>query len=296
MSTAITASPTAPTRSAAPAVDVASAAATTSPTASGSPDVAPPPPAAPRRDPTDEVAVAQLMAGIAAGDTAAIWSFHEMADVPVRSRLRGELRRLGVRYEAEDLDALVVDAVLAIADVAPSWRPGGAPPWSWAHHRVVGVVHRFVGTFADSLDELGDGDAEGAIGWLEAHAMRSPAALVPREPAEGPDGACREPLAALRRLATVEPWAAELDAALSATTSARDIAVWFATLDERAAGNASPALTVGTRFGLRAATVRQVVHRVWSRVEAATADDRYPALAALPLFAERGQHRELGAG
>jgi hypothetical protein len=247
-------------------------------------------------DPTDDRAVARLMAHIAAGDSPAIWCLRELADVPLRSRVRGELRRLGVRYEAEDLDALVVDAVLAIADVATAWRPGGAPPWAWAHHRVVGVVHRFVGTFADSLDGLGEGDADGAIGWLEAHALRASATSAHPYASIEPDGAAHEPLAALRRLAPVVSWAADLEAVLSEAASTRDAAVWLATLEERAAGNASPALTVGTRFGLRSATVRQVVHRVWHRLDAAVSEGRYPALAELPLCAERAPQRQPEAG
>jgi hypothetical protein len=75
------------------------------------------------------------MAAIAAGNQPAIWALREVADVPVQWRVRGELRRLGVRYDAEDLHGMVIDAVLAVAHMAGGWRPGGAPLWSWAHHR-----------------------------------------------------------------------------------------------------------------------------------------------------------------
>ena len=254
--------------------------------------------AAPASSPAaaDEDAVALLMAAIAAGDRPAIWALRELADCPVRSRVRGELRRLGVRYEAEDLDAMVTDAVLAIADIAASWRPGGAPPWSWAHHRVVGVVHRFVGTFADSFDALGDGDSGGALDWLAAHATRvAPSTGATRSVGEVPAGGeavdpaavVGDARAALRRLAATRPLAADLDAALSELASPRDAAVWLAMLDERAAGNRHPAVTVGARFAMRADAVRQATHRVWGRLARAADDGRFPALALLPPLAAR---------
>ena len=152
-------------------------------------------------DPADEVTVARLMAAIAAGNQPAIWALRELADVPIRSRVRGELRRLGVRYDAEDLDGMVIDAVLAIADIAGSWRPGGAPPWSWAHHRVVGVVHRWVGTFADSLDDLGGGDPGSAIGWLESHGSLDRVAPGDSGRAVDPSEVISDTRAALRRAA-----------------------------------------------------------------------------------------------
>lgn len=247
--------------------------------------VAPAPPPRSCADPTDGDAVAGLMARIAAGDGPAVWDLRETADVPVRSRVRAELRRLGVRYEAEDLDAMVVDAVLAIADVAGAWRPGGAPPWTWAHHRVVRAVHDFVGTFADSLDELGDGDAAEALGWLQAHAITSAAPAA--DAVTDPGAAIAATLAVLGRLAEEHDWAADLDAALAAVASPRDAAVWLAVLDERAAGNHRPAVTVGARFGMRPDAVRQASHRVWRRLDGAMADGRFAALGSLPAFAAR---------
>jgi hypothetical protein len=229
------------------------------------------------------------MARIAAGDRPAIWSLREVADVPVRARVRGELRRLGVRYEAEDLDALVTDAVLALADVASTWRPGGAPPWAWAHHRVVGVVHRFVGTFADSLDEMGGGDPDGALGWLESHASGSTSPIGPPLAALDPDRAVEDMLAALGRLATAHPVLAALDAALAAVASPRDRAVWLAVLDERSSGSSRPAVTVGTQFAMRPEAVRQVCLRVGRRLDSAMAEGRFADLAALPVLVERGR-------
>lgn len=244
--------------------------------------------------PTDEAAVARLMAAIAAGDQPAIWALRTTADGPVRSRIRGELRRLNVRYEAEDLDAMVTDAVLAISDVAGAWRPGGAPPWAWAHHRVVGAVHRFVGTFADSIDALGDGDTDGGLGWLATHAMSAGSGTAGGTgPATGevdavdPHAAVATGRAALRALGTSRGLAALLDDALTQVATPRDAAVWLAMAEERSVENRHPAVTVAARFGMRPAAVRQVVHRVWGRLDDITTDGRFTELRDVPLFAGR---------
>jgi hypothetical protein len=252
----------------------------------------------PPADPTDEAAVARLMAAIAGGDRPAIWSLRITADGPVRSRVRGELRRLGVRYEAEDLDGIVIDAVLAIADIAGSWQAGGAPPWAWAHHRVVGAVHRHVGTFADSIEALGDGDTSGALDWLATRvstsipaaatgaAAGSPAARGRGGDAVDPGDAIAAGRAALRRLAATRPLAALLDEALTEVASPRDAAVWLVMHEERAAGNRHPAVTVGARFALRADAVRQVAHRVRRRLDRLAGELHFAALRDLPALAD----------
>ena len=197
------------------------------------------------------------MAEIAAGRRSAIWELHRAAGIQLRARVRGELRRLGVRYDADDLDALVIDAVLAIADVAGAWRPGGAPPWSWAHHRVVGVVHRWVGTFADSLEGLGDGDTDGALSWCAHRQAARSDAIAGGASAVDPADAVAETRAVLGRLAMTTPLAADLDAALSALVSPRAAAVWLAVVDESEAGNRHAAVAVGARFGMRPDAVRK---------------------------------------
>lgn len=235
----------------------------------------------------DTARIARLMAEIAAGRRSAIWELHRVAGLPVRARVRGELRRLGVRYDADDLDALVIDAVLAIADVAGAWRPSGAPPWSWAHHRVVGVVHRWVGTFADSLEAIGAGDTDGALGWCERRRVTSSDATGGGAAAVDPTGAVAETRAVLRRLAATTPLAAELDAALSALVAPVAAAVWLAVVDEAESGNRHPAVTVGARFGMRPDAVRKTVQRVRGRLAGAAADERFAALASLDAVAAR---------
>lgn len=236
----------------------------------------------------DEARISRLMAEIAAGRRSAIWELHRAAGIQVRARVRGELQRLGVRYDADDLDALVIDAVLAIADVAGAWRPGGAPPWSWAHHRVVGVVHRWVGTFADSLEGLGDGDTDGALSWCAHRQAARSDAIAGGAFAVDPAEAVAETRAVLGRLAMTTPLAADLDAALSALVSPRAAAVWLAAVDESEAGNRHPAVTVGARFGMRPDAVRKTVQRVRHRLaRAADGDERFAAVVTLPGIAGR---------
>jgi hypothetical protein len=218
----------------------------------------------------DPQRVTQLMQAIAAGHTWAIWELGELADVPIRSRLRAELRRLDVHYTTDDLDGMVTEAVIAVANVAGAWRPGGAPPWAWAHHRIVGVVHGFIGVFARSLDELGE----------TPDLATEPSTAGPAREHDLVTG----PRLALRLLARSRPPIEDLEAALSDLVSDRDANVWLAVEWERAGGNQRPAVTVGTRFGMTDVGVRKVVQRVRERLTKAAGDGRYPGLSRLPIL------------
>jgi hypothetical protein len=230
---------------------------------------------APADDP-DPAEVAAVMAEIAAGDTAAVWRFVVLADRPVRRQVRRELRRLRIPYTCDDLDGLVLDAVDAIVRCARSWRPDGAPPWTWARDRVAAVVHHWAGTFADPLDEV-----------LAARHASGDHAAPEVTPAVDPADVVEDALATLRRVAERDPRAAQLAAALDEVASPRDAAVWLTHADERATGNRSPAVTVAARFGLGEAAVRKVVQRVGQRLRALGGDDRFPDLLHLPVVAAR---------
>lgn len=233
------------------------------------------------------------MQAIAAGDQSALWRFREVADPPVRRQLLATLHRLDVPFDTDDLDGMVTDAVLAIAEVAGAWRPGGAPPWVWAHRRVVCVVHRFVGIFARSLDALADDDCGAALARLTRRCRVSESSTAPLVSTNGHDQAATslDPAdvicnarAALRRLACDRPDAALLDNVLSEIVSERDAALWLAVLDEREAGNRHPAVTIGTRFGMRPDAVRKAVQRVGGRLRQATENDRFAPLESLPVL------------
>lgn len=102
-----------------------------------------------------------------------------------------------------------------------------------------------------------------------------------------PADAIADTRAALRRASGALPVVAALDAVLSELASPRDAAVWRTVLDEREAGNPSPAITVGARFGMRHDAVRKTIQRVWQRVLAASGDERFAALASLAVVAAR---------
>ena len=186
--------------------------------------------------------VRALMARIAAGEDDAIWELHELAEGDLARIIRSEARRLDIRLEAEEVWELTIDAVDAVADVASAWKPDGTWPWVWAHHRVRAVVHQHVGTFAKPLDDE----------HLDIEAL---------EPVER----LEDPRAVLRRAAERHPAARELEEQLCRIRE-RDAAIYLGVVLEKAAGNRSPAVTVGADHGLQPANVRKVVQRVGERL------------------------------
>jgi len=187
-------------------------------------------------------AVRALMARIAAGEDDAIWELHELAEGDLARIIRSEARRLDIRLEAEDVWELTIDAVDALADVAGAWKPDGTWPWVWAHHRIRAVVHHHVGTFAKPLDD----------DHLDI------AAPPPVERIE-------DPRAVLRRAAERHPAARELEQQLCRIRE-RDAAIYLGVVLEKAAGNRSPAVTVGADHGLLPPAVRKVVQRVGEKL------------------------------
>jgi len=187
-------------------------------------------------------AVRSLMARIADGDDGAIWELHELVEGDLARIIRSEARRIDVRLNADEVWELTLDAVDALADVAGAWRPDGTWPWVWAHHRVRAVVHHHVGTFAKPLDD-------------EHLDIEAP---PPVERIEDP----RE---VLRRVAEQHPAARRLEEDLCRVRE-RDAAVYLGVALEKAAGNRSPAVTVGADHGLQPVAVRKVVQRVGERL------------------------------
>ena len=87
--------------------------------------------------------------------TAPPWSASPWSSAARSGRGRAHLAELGVHdVERDEVDDLVLDVCLMLADVAAAWRAdGGASPWQWAWHRVRGVVSGWVGQHADTLDD-----------------------------------------------------------------------------------------------------------------------------------------------
>ena len=212
----------------------------------------------------------ELMERMGRGDRAAVFALHAEFGDRLAGVLRRKLRRRGIDAIArEDLDGLVVDACVAIADVASAWRPsGGALPWSWAHHRLEAVVQRYVGQHTDPLDD-------------------ARLALLADQPApRAAAGDEAEALDLLDDLAATDPVCGLLREALGRSGTERDQRLLLEVELQQSLGDRAPAATVATMFDMRPDAVRQQVRRVRTRLRRLVADEpRYAALAQLPLVA-----------
>lgn len=214
-----------------------------------------------------DAALAEVMSRLAAGDAAAVLTLREAFRDDLAGAVRRVARRRRARLDADTVDELVTDVVLELARLAPSWKPGGAPPWVWAHHRVAAVVDRHVGQWTRPFD-----DAE--------HRCHDRSA-VPAAPSTEPDV-----LVVLDGLAGWCPAAALLQEAVERVASPRDRELFFEHAVQAALGDRSPATTVARSMGLEPEAVRQQAHRVRERVRRlAAAEPRFAALAELAVVA-----------
>lgn len=210
----------------------------------------------------------RIMARLASGDTAALFTLYEEFGTPIAAAVRRHATSMGVALHHDDVQSLVLDACMALMDSAPSWDPdGGALPWNWAERRVRHVVAVHIGIHADSLDER----LERGI---------SPSDEAAPDPADlgGDLGAVDDPVRTLDILAEAHPAADEFRLALERVASPRDRRVYLEVTVQRFLGDRAAADTVGTALGLKPATVRQIVKRVRDRLHAAGV--AIPALAA----------------
>lgn len=199
-----------------------------------------------RADEDDEAlrrAVEAVMRRIVAGDRQAVWELHDLAEPALARIVQREARRIDLRLGSDDVLDLTLDAAVDLAKLARAWRPDGALPWVWARRRVTALVHEHVGTFARPLDE--------------SHLDLEVPAVMPR---------VDDPRRVLRSLAQRHPSAHRLEQRLAAAVSERDAAIWLGVQLEKAAGNRSPAVTVGADHDLRPDAVRKVVQRVTERL------------------------------
>lgn len=188
-------------------------------------------------------AVTAVMARICDGEQQAVWELHALAEQPLRRMLRAEARRIDIRIGDDDLLDLTLDAAVDLGKLARAWKPDGALPWVWARRRIVALVHRHVGVFADQLDET-------------HHQIEAPVRVHPVD----------DPRGVLRSLARRHAAALRLEEQLQAV-SERDADIWLLVQMERAAGNRSPAVTVGVAHDMRPEAIRKVVQRVGERLD-----------------------------
>ncbi|NLG65024.1 MAG: hypothetical protein GX537_05400 [Actinobacteria bacterium] len=210
------------------------------------------------------VSIEAVMARLAGGDGAAIQSLIEGFRPELVRSVRTIASSRNLRLSAEQLDALVVDAALAISDVAPAWKPGGAPPWFYAKGRIANAVDREIGQWANELDdERTDVEEKPAVAGTEPDTYET-----------------------LLGLASVNHDAARFIDALASVASVRDQMLFVEHGVQVSLGDPSPAVTVGQQFGMNPAAVRQQTRRIRLRLkDLADSDPRYRELAALDLVA-----------
>jgi hypothetical protein len=211
-----------------------------------------------------------VMARLAVGDRAAVFTLYTEFGVAIAGVLRRELARLGCyRLPGEDLDGLVIDACLEVASVAKGWDPDrGAAPWTWAMRRLAGLASAYVGIHADPLPDA-------VLGWLAADDWESGGSLVDPEPLE-----------ILERLAPIYPDCELLLDALRRVSTPRNREILLEVRLQASLGDPAPAVTVGRSFGLRPDAVRQVVKRTRDAIGLLAArEPRFAPLAAIPLVA-----------
>jgi hypothetical protein len=211
-----------------------------------------------------------VMARLAEGDRAAIFTLYAEFGPVIAGVLRRELARLGsYGVAADDLDGLVIDACLEVASVARSWDPArGAAPWTWAQRRLARLASGYVGIHADPLPEA-------LSGWRDGGGSSSGSSR--------PDP---EPLSLLERLAARHPQCRLLLDALDRVSSPRNRQILLEVRLQASLGDPAPAVTVGRTFGLRPDAVRQVVKRTRDAIGRLAAEEpRFAALGAIPLVA-----------
>jgi len=208
----------------------------------------------------------EVMARMAGGDQAAVFTLYLEYGDHVAALMRRELRRLGVQHvEPDELDGLVLNGCLALLDGAGAWDPeGGALPWNWAVKRLAAIAAGWVGQHADPLD-----DHDVAV----AEQLRA----IGDEP---------EGLEVFERLAPCHDGCALLVEAFDrGKVKPRDRAILLEVKLQTDAGDPSPSVTVARDYGLNPAFVRQVVKRTLDRLRVlAEREPRFAGLTELPIL------------
>lgn len=228
-------------------------------------------PSSPAQPPAPDDRRAALAAAMAAmvGDPAGVFGFlAEFGDDlrrVVRSILAGWGRRDLCRH-ADELDGLVFDVAMVIAERAGSWDPAGAPPWVWARRAIEAELARNAGHAGAPVD----------IEHLEGVLARA-----------GPPAGEAQRAVTLDRLARARPELALLWAAIAeAVPDERNREVYTEFRLQKLLGDPSPAHTLAGPWSLSADNVRQIASRAHRRVRALVhAEDRYRTLRDARWFA-----------
>jgi len=200
-------------------------------------------------EPERRARLEEIMARLAAGDEAMVFALVEEFAPELARQVRHIARSAGQSLTNEEVNDLVIDSALVLADVAQAWRPdGGALPWTWARGRVRSAV--FAELFGphpvDPTDLDIDDDPEGSrpVG----------------QPSCEPDW-----IGVFSDLADKDTRVAEVSAVLGALPPRnRDVYIEFRL--QQSLGDPSPANTVAPMFGVTPANVRKIVQRTRQRL------------------------------
>lgn len=208
------------------------------------------------------------MSRLAAGDPAAIFALNEHHGHRIVGVVRRQLTHLGYGpIDGADLSDLVLDACMALADVATAWRPGGAAPWNWAEGRIRAIVNGWVGVYADSID---DDHARQLVDDRLAAASDEPDL-----DATFRDLVERVPIVSMVR-----------DAARIARLDDAGLLLLVDYRIHQHQGDPSPAHTLAARHGVTPEALRQRVSRCRRRLrQVIQSDERFAPIADLDLVA-----------
>lgn len=209
--------------------------------------------------------LAAVMGRIGAGEGAAVFELIDTWRDELARTVRSIAGQRRARLGAGEVDDLVVDAALAIADIAGSWSPDGAPPWVYARGRIAAAVDRHIGQWSEPLDD-------------ESFSQREQPASAPAAEVGTAE--------VFARLATEHRMVALLRDGLGRVASERDLVVFVELGVQVALGDPSPAVTVARMYGMQPAAVRQQNRRMRVRLrQLADREPRFAPLAELPMVA-----------
>jgi hypothetical protein len=181
----------------------------------------------------------------------------------VRHHLR-TLNRGDLAADPDEVGGLVLDVAFFLQAHAGSWRPGGALPWNWAARGIAKLV----------ADHIGHARADVELDRLDLATDRHWAAETTEV---GLEDLGADPVVDLLRQALAN---------IVCTDRHREVHIEYRR--QAAAGDRSPAHTVGAMFGLTPANVRQIDKRVRNKLKVLAEGDPYFAeLADLPWITGR---------
>jgi hypothetical protein len=204
-------------------------------------------------------------------DPAAEVGLYEAFGPELRRTLVVLARQLGLPpIPADDLDGLAFDACGVMATVARWWDPTkGALPWTYGKDRLRSMLCSWVGPRTRPLpegDRLGEATTRPGVGCDDGPAIQVLDRLVRDE---------------------AHPVARCFRDALDRVVRAVDHELVLLYAQQLAAGDPSPARTVGALVGRSPTAVRQAFCRARRKLVAlALADRAFRALLSLPLLAE----------